>query len=49
MLVRAPDAIRARVDVFEPLPAALLRITQGVKQSFDPDHIFNPGRMYAGL
>jgi glycolate oxidase FAD binding subunit len=48
-LVRAPDAIRARVDVFEPLAAPLLRITRGVKQSFDPDHLFNPGRMYAGV
>jgi glycolate oxidase FAD binding subunit len=48
-LVRAPDALRARVDVFEPLTPALARLTKGVKASFDPDGLFNRGRMYAGL
>jgi glycolate oxidase FAD binding subunit len=48
-LIRAPDALRARVDVFEPLTPALARLTKGVKASFDPDGIFNPGRMYAGV
>jgi glycolate oxidase FAD binding subunit len=48
-LVRAPDALRASVDVFEPLPAPLMQITQGVKKSFDPDGVVNPGRMYAGV
>jgi glycolate oxidase FAD binding subunit len=48
-LVRAPDEIRARVDVFEPLSAPLMKITRGIKLSFDPDRIINPGRMYAGV
>lgn len=48
-LVRAPDDLRARIDVFEPLPTPLVRITRGVKKSFDPDGLFNPGRMYAGI
>jgi glycolate oxidase FAD binding subunit len=48
-LVRAPAEIRARIDVFEPLSAPLLKITAGIKASFDPDHVVNPGRMYAGI
>jgi glycolate oxidase FAD binding subunit len=46
-LVRASAEIRACVDVFEPLSAPLREITAGIKASFDPDHIINPGRMYA--
>jgi glycolate oxidase FAD binding subunit len=48
-LMRAPDALRARVDVFEPLSPALARLTRGVKASFDPEGLFNRGRMYAGI
>jgi glycolate oxidase FAD binding subunit len=48
-LVRAPDEMRARVDVFEPLLAPLMKITRGIKASFDPERIINPGRMYAGI
>jgi glycolate oxidase FAD binding subunit len=48
-LIRAPDALRARIDVFEPLTPALERLTRSVKASFDPDGIFNAGRMYAGV
>ena len=48
-LVRAPDAIRAAVDVFEPLAAPLMRVSADIKKSFDPDGIFEPGRIYAGM
>ncbi|MGO8800977.1 MAG: glycolate oxidase subunit GlcE [Roseiarcus sp.] len=48
-LVRAPDALRRSVDVFEPLSAPLMRITQGIKKSFDPDGVFNSARMYAAV
>jgi glycolate oxidase FAD binding subunit len=48
-LMRAPDDIRARTDVFAPLGAALMKVTSGIKQSFDPDGVFNAGRMYAGV
>lgn len=48
-LVRAPDAVRAAVPVFEPLAAPLMRLTEGIKKSFDPEGIFEPGRMYAGI
>lgn len=48
-LVRAPDAVRAAVDVFQPLAEPLMRVTAGIKKSFDPAGIFEPGRMYAGI
>jgi glycolate oxidase FAD binding subunit len=49
MLVRGSEALRAGVDVFQPLPEAVMRIQRGLKASFDPDGILNPGRMYAGV
>ena len=49
MLVRAPEPMRAAVEVIPPEPAPLARITRGVKAAFDPKGILNPGRMYAGL
>jgi glycolate oxidase FAD binding subunit len=48
-LTRAPDAMRAALDVFEPLTPALMKLTRGVKLSFDPQGLFNPGRMYADV
>ena len=48
-LVRAPDAVRAAVPVFEPLSAPLMRLTAGIKAAHDPAGLFNPGRMYAGV
>jgi glycolate oxidase FAD binding subunit len=48
-LVRAPAALRAAVDVFEPQPAALAAVTKRVKESFDPKGVLNPGRMWAGV
>ena len=44
-----PAAGLAVVPVFSPLSAPLLRIHQQMKAEFDPDRVFNPGRMYAGL
>ena len=34
---------------FAPLSAPLMRIHRELKTAFDPDHLFNPGRLYAGL
>jgi len=48
-LVRAPDAVRAAVPVFEPLAEPLMRLTAGIKVAHDPNGLLNPGRMYAGL
>jgi glycolate oxidase FAD binding subunit len=48
-LVRAPDAVRASVPVFEPLAGPLAALTTRVKEGFDPLRVLNPGRMYAGV
>jgi glycolate oxidase FAD binding subunit len=48
-LARAPEALRARVDVFEPLSAPLMQLTKSLKASLDPQGLFNAGRMYAGV
>ncbi len=48
-LVRAPAEIRSAVDVFEPQSERLMTLTRGIKASFDPAGILNPGRMYAGV
>lgn len=49
LLVRAPEAVRAELAVFQPQPEALARLTVRIKDSFDPHRILNPGRMYAGV
>ena len=48
-LMRAPEPLRAAVDVLPPEPEALAHITRRVKAALDPQAILNPGRMYAGL
>ena len=48
-LIRATDALRAAVPVFEPQPGALGALAGRVKDSFDPRRILNPGRMAAGV
>ena len=48
-LVRAPAAVRAAVDVFEPQQGALAGVSKRVKESFDPKGVLNPGRMWAGV
>ena len=45
-LVRGPAALRAAIDVFQPMDPALAALTRRVKESFDPLKRFNPGRMY---
>ena len=35
--------------VFSPLSEVLMRVHQRLKVAFDPDRIFNPGRLYVGL
>lgn len=48
-LIRAPEAVRAAVPVFEPLAAPLLALSRRVKAGFDPKGILNPGRMMEGV
>ncbi len=49
MLFKAPDAIRAELEVMPPLPEAVMRLTRRIKNGFDPEGILNPGRMYRGI
>jgi glycolate oxidase FAD binding subunit len=48
-LIRAPAAVRAKVDVFLPEPAPLAALTQRVRKGFDPQGVLNAGRMWAGV
>jgi glycolate oxidase FAD binding subunit len=48
-LIRAPAALRASIDVFQPKDAGLAALTKRVKESFDPGGVLNPGRMWAGV
>ena len=44
-LMRADEATRNSVPIFQPQPAALSALARRVKTAFDPLGIFNPGRM----
>ena len=48
-VLRAPEGMRAAIDVVPPEPEALAKITRRVKAAMDPHGILNPGRLYAGL
>jgi len=48
-LIRAPEATRAAVEVFQPQAPALAALSGRVKDAFDPRHVLNPGRMYRGI
>jgi glycolate oxidase FAD binding subunit len=48
-LVRGSPGLRAAVRVFEPQPRPLASLSRRVKESFDPRHILNPGRMVEGI
>lgn len=48
-LIRASDALRASVPVFQPQASGVATLSARVKESFDPKRLFNRGRMYAEL
>jgi glycolate oxidase FAD binding subunit len=48
-LLRASDAQRTAVPVFQPQAREVAALSARVKESFDPKRIFNRGRMYAEL
>ena len=48
-LIRAPAAIRSKVDVFTPEAAPLAALSKRVRESFDPRGVLNAGRMWAGI
>ncbi|MBK9594531.1 MAG: glycolate oxidase subunit GlcE [Rhodocyclales bacterium] len=37
------------MGVFQPLPEPLLQIHRNLKRAFDPQGLFNPGRLYSGF
>ena len=45
MLVRADDALKRAVGVFQPQPGGLAALSRRVREGFDPRGILNPGRM----
>lgn len=48
-LIRADDATRAGIDVFQPLEPQHVTLSAKLKHAFDPLGIFNPGRMYRDM
>jgi glycolate oxidase FAD binding subunit len=48
-LIRAPAAVRATVDVFQPEEPSVRALNRRVKESFDPKGVLNPGRLWAGV
>ena len=48
-LFRAEEDVRERIEVFEPQLPALSALTKRVKASFDPNGVFNYGRMYKDI
>jgi glycolate oxidase FAD binding subunit len=48
-LIRAPESVRAWGDVFQTEAPALRALSKRVKESFDPQGVLNPGRMWAGV
>jgi glycolate oxidase FAD binding subunit len=48
-LVRASEDVRLAVPVFEPQPEPVMALTRRLKDTFDPEGVLNPGRMYAGV
>jgi glycolate dehydrogenase FAD-binding subunit len=48
-LIRAAESIRAVTDIFERESFGILALNKRVKESFDPQRILNPGRMWPGV
>jgi glycolate oxidase FAD binding subunit len=48
-LIRAPAAVRAAVDVFQPEEPGVRTLSRRIKESFDPRGVLNPGRIWAGV
>ncbi len=48
-LLKAPQDLRAVVDVFQPPEPYVAALTKRLKQAFDPNGVLNPGRMFPGV
>lgn len=47
-LIRAPEAMRMQIPVFEPEAAPLAALGKRIKGAIDPAGLFNPGLMHPG-
>ncbi|MEU4620890.1 FAD-binding protein [Actinoplanes sp. NPDC023801] len=47
VVLTAPDSVRDRLDMWGPVPG--LELMRRVKEQFDPDHRFAPGRFVGGI
>ena len=43
------NSSKTMTDIFHPLQPGILKIHKRLKQSFDPENILNPGRLYTAL
>ena len=48
-LIRASMELREKISVFQPQDAVTARISEKIREGFDPTRILNPGRMYAAI
>ncbi len=48
-LVRADTSLRQDIDVFQPEPPPLARLTRNIRDAFDPKRILNPGHAFGRL
>lgn len=46
-VIRAPEDVRAGIEVFHPVSPEVERLSRALKAAFDPAGILNPHRMYA--
>jgi glycolate oxidase FAD binding subunit len=47
VVLRAPEGVRAAVDVWGPAPG--LSLMRAIKDQFDPEHTMAPGRFAGGI
>ena len=48
-LYRAPEAVKKRVGIYAFPDEAVKNLNEKIKNSFDPRHVFNPGRLHSTL
>lgn len=48
-LIRAEPSVRATINVFQPLEPGLARLSELLKDQYDPHGLLNPGRLYATM
>ena len=49
LVIRKGNGLSVSAEVFQPLPKPIFQLNYRVKQAFDPNAIFNPGRVYTGI